>query len=1123
MPFHRDNTILFCLTPNTKPLTIARTTNGYQTDIPDLNIFLRQNGIIRIEPWIKGAKPTDHDGDIYSNRIYRAYLSDIATVDQERIKRDIVDFPFVLSSEFENRNKPFYTPNDPYYNYQCSLPAVHADQAWDFFFDLEIVPGGREVLLASVDTGVDYTHPDLEESSWINQGEVPSEIDSTVDTDNDGYVDASEVLAYLSDNNMDLNSDGSINLTDALVGSSPFTNNSDDDGNGFTDDLIGFDLSGWSGTDDNDPMPKDGVPTGSVWAHGTHVAGILAATSDNNLGIASTAFNASMISVKCSREEQTGDPYVNDGYAGLIYAAKAGYFADNLTIINLSWGSSGFSNYEQSQINIAHDTYGAVVVAAAGNGSDSPPYGEEYAAHYPSSYDNVISVAAVGCSGTWGHWATYHETIDLSAPGENVRSTIIGTGYASWDGSSMASPNAASCIGLLKSFYPDWVNTDLEERVLETADDFIYDLNTEDYLQGRLGQGMVDVNTAIGAGYLPSLSYYNHTYVWVEDDGDGVLNPGEIVRTRIVIQNEQDRAVAENVSATLSTSNPNIVITDSTAEYPDINPGGLGVNITDTFEFLVGPGVEIGEIDFRLNISATGEAGAEYSTSLHFPVAVSLNQAGWPIDHDSQIESSPAIADVIGDSTIEIIFGDDNGLVHMWDPEGNELENFPFDTGDDIWGSPAVADLDVDGEMEIITTSKSGNLYVLNPDGTVELEYFVDQYLMGTPAIGNLDADDDLEIVAAGYSSSGQIFAINLDGSSVAGFPVDINERIQRGVALGDVDGNLKDDIVIGTDDGNIYLVKDDGSVAAGFPFVAGDDFRSAPAILKKETETIILAGSRDDHFYGINLDGTQKFIVAAGSDVETTPAFSSVNDQVAIFFGSADGFVYGIDSDGNALDGWPVDIGNSVDSSPVIADLDNDGNSEIIAVNGVGMVHAMNMDGSDIQNFPINVSVSTKGTPVIADMDYDQDLEILFGTVSSMIALDIKTIGSIDKQWNMHRGSLLRNGFYDATTLGIDFSVDPGVPTKFSISEVYPNPFNPEAHVTYELPVTANVSIRIYNIIGQEIELVRHIRQSPGIYHIRWQANQHPSGLYFLRYEARSVENGDIEYRETRKMLLVK
>lgn len=84
-----------------------------------------------------------------------------------------------------------------------------------FFFDLEIVPGGREVLLASVDTGVDYTHPDLEESSWINQGEVPSEIDSTVDTDNDGYVDASEVLAYLSDNNMDLNSDGSINLTDA--------------------------------------------------------------------------------------------------------------------------------------------------------------------------------------------------------------------------------------------------------------------------------------------------------------------------------------------------------------------------------------------------------------------------------------------------------------------------------------------------------------------------------------------------------------------------------------------------------------------------------------------------------------------------------------------------------------------------------------------------------------------------------------------------------------------------------------------------------------------------------------------------------------------------------------------
>ena len=123
---------------------------------------------------------------------------------------------------------------------------------------------------------------------------------------------------------------------------------------------------------------------------------------------------------------------------------------------------------------------GAIIVAAAGNGNEETGK-EEYAAHYPASYENVVSVCAMSCSGNWGGWATYHPTVDLAAPGDNIYSTIIGVGYRTWDGSSMASPNVASVMGLVWTYYPEWTNEDIIEQVKLSADSFIYDINSEKY------------------------------------------------------------------------------------------------------------------------------------------------------------------------------------------------------------------------------------------------------------------------------------------------------------------------------------------------------------------------------------------------------------------------------------------------------------------------------------------------------------------------------------------------------------------------------------------------------------------------------------------------------------------
>mgnify|MGYP003306169874 CR=1 FL=1 len=118
----------------------------------------------------------------------------------------------------------------------------------------------------------------------------------------------------------------------------------------YIDDLIGWDPAGLNGIDDNDPNP----PGSWGWSHGTHVAGILAATTDNNRGVASSCFNCSILSVKVSDDNQD-DVYITDGYDGILYSAKVGYYRTDrgFAIINNSWGGGSFNIFEQATIDVA--------------------------------------------------------------------------------------------------------------------------------------------------------------------------------------------------------------------------------------------------------------------------------------------------------------------------------------------------------------------------------------------------------------------------------------------------------------------------------------------------------------------------------------------------------------------------------------------------------------------------------------------------------------------------------------------------------------------------------------------------------------------------------------------------
>jgi hypothetical protein len=247
----------------------------------------------------------------------------------------------------------------------------------------------------------------------------------------------------------------------------------------------------------------------------------------------------------------------------------------------------------------------------------------------------------------------------------------------------------------------------------------------------------------------------------------------------------------------------------------------------------------------------------------------------------------------------------------------------------------------------------------------------------------------------------------------VEGFPLILGEKTKAGVALADFNGNGKDDIVVGTDNNNIYLIYDDGSIAPGFPYTTGDKIQAPPSIQEINGEKVILSGSNDNSFYAVNSDGSLRFTVLTGDKVQSSPSFLDYNNETYIFFGSNDDMIYAVDSDGNALSSWPKAVNGSIAGSVVFADLDGDGDPEVVAATDMGDVLAFHLDGSNVEYFPISNGFPFSGSPMITNLDEDGDLEILAGSGGNLFVIDVKESGSLSNYWSMFRGNEQRSGTY--------------------------------------------------------------------------------------------------------------
>jgi PKD repeat protein len=248
----------------------------------------------------------------------------------------------------------------------------------------------------------------------------------------------------------------------------------------------------------NSNPPSTGDPFD--WSHGTHCSGLVAAESDNTIGVASIGYNTSIIAVKAA---SNGNPDGIYGYPGIQWAANNG--AD---VISMSWGGTGFSQTEQNTINTIYNM-GVVLVGSAGNDNVS-------SAHYPSAYNHVISVASTNADDVKSDFSNYGNTIDICAPGgygvpgpQGLLSTTYSSGtFGNYDlmaGTSMATPVVSGLCGLILSVNPN-LDPDEVEAILKSTVDTIEYINP-DYI-GKLGAGRINAFKAVSNTPFPPVANF---------------------------------------------------------------------------------------------------------------------------------------------------------------------------------------------------------------------------------------------------------------------------------------------------------------------------------------------------------------------------------------------------------------------------------------------------------------------------------------------------------------------------------------------------------------------------------------------------------------------------------------
>ncbi len=531
---HIAGQLVIQLNPSQRGLVHAGRSGAVATfGIPALDQLGSKWHVGEVEPLLRNPHPTDID---------RKYGLDLQYVIQFRADQDVAPvladyaaLPEVGNASPNGVMRIDETPNDPSYAAQWHFQNLDAAYAWG------LAKGDTSVLSVVPDVGVDVFHPDIKANLWINSAE---------DINHNGVFDT---LSY---------PDGDL---DGI----------DQDGNGYVDDVVGFDFIGR----DPDPSPGNGD------SHGTHTSGILNAVTNNSTGVAGASWNTRTIASRCGSGNGIS-------IAAAIEAINYN-IAKNVWVVSMSFGGGGFYQPMANACQAAWDA-GAVLFASAGNS-----YARQLS--YPAGYNGVENVAASGQNDTKADFSNWGPWIDITAPGVGILSTVPG-GYATMDGTSMACPLAAGVAAWVKSWNPALTNQaaiDLMHQAADTMPDELFRI-------GELGAGRVSLGNIVLRPLHSDLKLQSWRFNDGAGDGDGRPDPGETVSLIVTYHNTAGFRDAAGVTATLTCSDTNVkALVKPMADFPDIPAGANGDNSADSFVIRIPDSLPPQILTFHLTAAAT--------------------------------------------------------------------------------------------------------------------------------------------------------------------------------------------------------------------------------------------------------------------------------------------------------------------------------------------------------------------------------------------------------------------------------------------------------------------------------------------------------------------------------------
>ena len=809
------------------------------------------------------------------------------------------------------------TPNDPEFPDQYAHQLIQMEDAWD------ISTGSRDIVVAVLDTGVDVNHPDLKDNIWVNPGEIAA-------------------------------------------------NKIDDDGNGYVDDVYGWNF----GSDNNDVTPETNYYE-SVVNHGTLVSGVIAAVGNNGKGVCGVNWQCSVMPLRVSLDFTT-----EEAAEGVEYAA-----ANGARVVNMSFGGDVFGPEGDLVLKAAIDhayDQGVLLVASAGNSDTSR-------VNYPAGFPNVLAVASTNGEDTKTGHSTFGSWVDIAAPGTDIVTTDLGGEYLATAGTSFSSPYVAAVAALVLSRRPELTAVEVR-AILENTTDPIYYGDVDPNL-GYIGTGRVNAYRALEATDEPQplseIFAPMQNQVYAADGNDLSLSlfvHGDSYR--LDYRRFGDAAwtpVAEGPAGT----DPNEIVRASLA-----NPG-------------------VGTYELRIRVTA----GDLVHTDLRvFGIADAREQAHWPLPKDATDEElyyfyllgSPICMDVNGDGRNEVIqasldySGWGSGMINLWDEDGNSVPNWPVELGYAAPTTIAVGDIDGDGDYEVVAGCEyEGEVYAYHVDSG----RLVDGnwpamvggwygYVTAGPTLADLDGDEDSEIIVAlDYESADTdgLIALQGDGTYLwarrytAVGPISVADLDRDGdveIALCGLGPGLSRVYTFILDHNGQQVARWRGGSPKGTAFADLDGDGKTEMVFCTETEVM-----------AVRADGSTVWKTKAADPLDTGGGLcigdldsDGLSEVYVSTFVEGDGFlftrVYGFDHKGKLLiaAGYPKTLmGDPTRCIPLIADLDGDGQKELLVGPAGEPIMVWEADGSVTPGFPmVNLAADVEVTPALADLDQDGDLEIL-------------------------------------------------------------------------------------------------------------------------------------------------